>query len=83
MFAGTKKEAIELLSKVRKDLQDYGLLISEDKCAWGARRRIRSIGFVWDTVEFKLFVPRDKVERTKEKVEELLKKAGGISQSRR
>ena len=31
---------------------------------------------MWDSLEFKLFVPRDKVKRTKEKVEELLKKEG-------
>ena len=83
MFAGSKKEAIKLSNRVRNDLQDYGLLISEDKCAWGARRRIRWIGFVWDTVEFKLFVPEDKIKKTKEKVEELLKKKGGGSRSRR
>ena len=29
VFAGSKKEAIELSNKVRKDLQDYGLIISE------------------------------------------------------
>ena len=28
LFTGSKKEAIELSNKVRKDLQDYGLLIS-------------------------------------------------------
>ena len=32
VFAGSKREAIELSNRVRKDLQDYGLLISEDKC---------------------------------------------------
>ena len=74
VFAGSKKKAMGLSNRVRKDLQDYGLLISEDKCLWGARRRIRWIGFVWDTVEFKLFVPEDKIKRTKEKVEELLEK---------
>ena len=31
---------------------------------------------MWDTVEFKLFVPEDKIKRTKEKVEELLEKEG-------
>ena len=31
---------------------------------------------MWDTVEFKLFVPEDRIKSTKEKVEELLEKEG-------
>ena len=31
---------------------------------------------MWDTVEFKLFVPEDKVKKTERKVEELLEKEG-------
>ena len=74
VFVKGKEKAMELSRRVRKDLQDYGLLISEEKCLWGARRRIRWIGFEWDTVVFKLFVPEDKLKRTREKIEELLEK---------
>ena len=74
VFVWSKEEATELSLKVKKDLQDYGLLISEDKCSWGARRRIRWIGFEWDTAEFKLFVPEDKIERTTEKIKDVLRK---------
>ena len=74
IFAADKKKAIELSHRVRKDLQEYGLLISEEKCSWGARRRIRWIGFEWDTVKFMLFVPKDKLKRTKEKIKDLLGK---------
>ena len=49
IFAESKEVATELSRKVRKDLQNYGLLILEDKCSWGARRKIRWIGFEWDT----------------------------------
>ena len=74
VFAADKKKATDLSRRVRKDLQEYGLLISEDKCSWGARRRIRWIGFEWDTANFKMFVPEDKLERTRKKIEDLLGK---------
>ena len=52
-----KEEAVQASKDVREDLVKYGLLTSEEKSEWGARRRITWTGFVWDTVQFKLFVP--------------------------
>ena len=45
-----KEVAIWASERVRKDLKKYGLLVSEDKSEWGARREIVWTGFVWDTV---------------------------------
>ena len=56
---------------VREDMDKYGLLASEAKLEWGARRRIVWTGFLWDTVKFKLFVPEDKLERVKKLLAEL------------
>ena len=56
----------------------YGLLMSEDKSEWGARRRIVWTGFVWDTVQFKLFVPEEKLQRAEDLVRELLEKSSEL-----
>ena len=64
VFAADKEKTTELSRRVRKDLKEYGLLISEDKCSWGTRRKIRWIGFEWDTAKFMMFVPEDKLLRT-------------------
>ena len=77
VFAESKEAASDLSHRVREDRQDYGLLISEDKCSWRARtrRNIKWIGFEWDTVKFKLFVSKDKMDRTKQKIKDLLEKS--------
>ena len=74
IFAKGKAFALQLSRKVRQDLQCRGLLISEDKCSWGARRKLEWVGFVWDTKEFKLFITEEKVARVVKVVEELLEK---------
>ena len=62
VFIPGKEKALQLSRKVRQDLKDYRLLISEDKCAWGARRKIRWIGFMWDTEKFMMYALEDKIE---------------------
>ena len=72
----TGKEAAVWASKrVRKDLKRYGLLVSEDKSEWGARKVIIWTGLVWDTVKFMLFVPEDKLQRAEVLIEEMIKES--------
>ena len=72
-FVPGKEKALQLSQKVRQDLNNYGLLISEDKCSWGARRRIEWIGFVWDTKSFKMYVPEDKLEWSLQVIKDILR----------
>ena len=41
-----REAAVRASESVRKDLKKYGLLMSEDKSEWGARREIVWTGFV-------------------------------------
>ena len=52
--------------------------ISEDKCSWGARRKLEWVGFEWDTEVFKLFLTEDKIGRVKKVVAEMLEKRGQL-----
>ena len=67
-----KEAAVRASEHVRNDLKRYGLLMSEEKSEWGARREMIWTGFIWDTVKFKLFVPEDKLQRAESLVKELL-----------
>ena len=72
IFCGSKEETLEASRIVRQDLINYGLLISESKCSWGARRSLEWTGFIFDTVSFQLWVPEAKLARAQAKVEGLL-----------
>ena len=78
VFAKGKEVTRQLSERVRGDLQELGLLISEDKCSWGARRKIEWVGFLWDTEQFKLFLTEDKIGRVKKVVAEMLEKRGQL-----
>ena len=54
-----KDKAVSASLRVRDDLDRYGLLASEVKLEWGVRTRMVWTGFLWDTREFKLFVPEE------------------------
>ena len=69
-----REEAVRASERVRRDLQRYGLLASESKSEWGARRQLVWTGFVWDTVKFKLFVLEEKLVRTESLLRDLLEK---------
>ena len=73
-----KEAAIWASERVRKDLKKYGLLVSEEKSEWGARREIVWTGLVWDTVEFKLFVLEEKLQRAENLVKEMLRKSSEL-----
>ena len=49
-FASSRDLALHNYAAVRADLMALGLLISEEKCSWGARSILEWTGFVWDTV---------------------------------
>ena len=68
-----REEALRVCKRMREDLECYGLLASEEKSEWGARRKIVWTGFLWDTVKFKLFVPEEKLVRAEGMLEELWK----------
>ena len=70
-----REAAVRASESVRKDLKKYGLLMSEDKSEWGARREIVWTGFIWDTVKFKLFVPEEKLQRAEDLFKDLLRKS--------
>ena len=57
MCTSDKDAAIRASEVVRRDLVRYGLLLSESKCMWGARRTLEWMGLVFDTVRFRLTVP--------------------------
>ena len=78
-----KEAAIWASERVRKDLKKYGLLVSEEKSEWGARREVVWTGLVWDTVEFKLFVPEEKLQRAEVLIKELLEKSSESMKVRR
>ena len=63
---------------VRDDLRSYGLLISETKCVWGAKRQLEWTGYVFDTLKFELAMPLWKLEKAAAAVEVLIKKRHGL-----
>ena len=70
-LAHSKELALRNSAAVHIDLQALGLLISEEKCSWGAHTVQEWIGFVWDTVCFRLFVMDKKVNKALALVAEL------------
>ena len=75
---GDKEEAVRASEFVRGDLIRYGLLISEAKCSWGARRVLEWTGFVFNTVNFELTVPEWKMEKSMDAVMTLLDRRMGL-----
>ena len=78
VFADGREFTRQLSRRVREDLQKLGLLISEDKCSWGARRELEWVGFKWNTEVFKLILTEDKIDRVKKAVGEMLVKKGKL-----
>ena len=48
---------------IHSSLQDFGFLISEDKCQWFPSQHITWLGYVWDTVSGLLHVSAERVDR--------------------
>ena len=64
---------------MRADLMALGLLISEEKCSWGARKVLEWTGFVWDTAHFYLSVTDRKIEKAAALVSELVSSTGEVA----
>ena len=73
-----RQNAVRASNEVRRDLTRYGWLTSEEKNEWGARRNVIWTGFVWDTVNFKLWVTEEKLCRTELLLKELWNKRSEI-----
>ena len=58
-----RDNAVRASNEVRRDLDLYGLLATEEKSEWEARRNIVWTGFMWDTVNFKLWVTEEKLAK--------------------
>ena len=58
--------------RVREDLRKYRLLVSEDKSEWEVCREVIWTGLVWNTVEYKLFFPEEKLQRAEGLIKEAL-----------
>ena len=46
---------------MKKDLEDFGLLTSEEKCGWTVSQVIEWTGWRIDTAEFKIYVTERKL----------------------
>ena len=58
--------------QVREDLQELGLVLSEEKCEWKPCQVFMWCGFAWNLKEFKVMVPEDKKTMIKEMAMELM-----------
>ena len=77
-FASSKEVALQNSASVRADLIALGLLISEEKCSWGARTKLEWTGFNWDTVQFQLSVTERKLAKTEALISELKSSTGPV-----
>ena len=65
-------------ASVRADLIALGLLISEEKCSWGARTKLEWTGFNWDTSQFQLSVTERKLAKAEALISELKSSTGPV-----
>ena len=77
-FANCREVALQNSAAVRAYLKALGLLISEEKCSWGARSLLEWTGFIWDTTQFQLSVNDRKIEKAAALVSELLGSTGPV-----
>ena len=71
-----KKEAQEMSDRVKKDLADFGLIASEDKCFWKVTQEMEWTGWLINTKDFMIYVPERKIVKAEEKLEWLLAQVG-------
>ena len=65
-----------MADKVKRDLNEFGLIISEDKCTWEVTQELGCSGWRVNTKEFMIYVPEQKVVKAEKKLDELLLKVG-------
>ena len=56
--------------EVKKDLEDFRLLISEEKCSWTVSQVIEWTGWRIDTAEFKIYVTERKFIKAERKLDQ-------------
>ena len=71
-FCARKEDCLKASRMVREDLRKYGLLISEDKCVWGATQTLTWTGFQFDTVQFKLSVSQETLKKAETVIKQVL-----------
>ena len=77
-FADSREVALQNSAAVRADLIALGLLISEEKCSWGARTKLEWTGFIWDTSLFQLSVTEKKLAKAEALISELRGSTGPV-----
>ena len=68
--------AQKVADRVRRNLADFGLLTSDDKCTWKVSQEIEWTGWRINTAEFMIYVPERKLGKAEAKLDELLKSVG-------
>ena len=71
-----RKEAQEMADRVKRDLNKFGLVISEDKCTWEVTQELEWTGWRINTKEFMIYVTERKVVKAEERLEQLLVQVG-------
>ena len=78
-FSGTKEQTLANCELIRNDLLALGLLISEEKCSWGAKLVLDWTGFTWNSQLFRLFVTERKIVKAERLVAELANAQGQVT----
>ena len=71
-----RKEAQVMADGVKKDLAEFGLITSEDKCTWEVTQELEWTGWLINTKKFVIYVTERKVLKAEQKLEQLLGKVG-------
>ena len=69
-----QEDAVKVADKIRTDLEEFGLVISPEKCVWKPSTKLIWTGIEWDTVDFTCSVPEEKLDRAERRIQALLSK---------
>ena len=67
-----EEEARKVSERVQKDLRDFGLILSPDKCIWKPTRKLTWTGIEWDTELFLCRIPEKKMLKAERKIQSIL-----------
>ena len=71
-----EKEAQEMADRVKKDLAEFGLITSKDKCFWKVTQEMEWTGWLINTKDFMIYVPERKIVKAEGRLEQLLVQVG-------
>ena len=77
--ANTKEAAEAMREQVLRDLEELGFYVSWGKSMLEPSQKWKFLGFVVDTVQMRLFVPGDKIERVEDLVRVVLREQQAVS----